>query len=357
MLDIILVIASSFLIVLLMIPGIIKLALIKKLHDYNPNEPRKLGNRKISNLGGVAIFIALRLTQTFWIEPLDMPFNYFIAAIFIIFLVGLNDDLVGMSPLNRLIAQFLVASIIVIPGQIYFSNLNGFIGIYELSEWIGVVLSIIFIVGVINAFNLIDGIDGLAGSIGFLASAFIGLLFFLNGDTSWALLCLAICGSLAAFLVFNFSPAKIYMGDSGAYIIGFVLAVSSIKLINQIAISPVQIFGININSAYGIIAALLMVPIFDTLRVFVLRIYQKNSPFKANTDHIHHKLLSVGFNHLQTTLILLIFTVLLVLLALLLRNFSINYCIFTLFITTLSLNLALFLYSERQKSLDKVFYK
>ncbi len=313
---------SGFLISYLLMPNIIYLAIRKNL--FSSLKPVINGGevRKISNLGGIAIFVGLRITHSLFIDLENFPTDYYIAALFIIFLIGLNDDLTGMRPLNRLIAQIIVALVIVIPGDLYVHSLDGMFGIYELNPMLGMFLSAFFIVGLINAFNLIDGIDGLAGSLAFTIMLAFAYLFYLLHRTDLALLSLAFSGTLLAFLLYNLHPAKIFMGDSGAYIIGFTMGTLSIELVNGISQNSIEILGITLNSAYGIVVALLFLPIFDTIRVFTLRICNKKHPFKGDNNHLHHRLIKFGFTHSQIAATFVVTTLALAGCSILLHNFN-----------------------------------
>ena len=318
----VLTLISGFLISYLLMPNIIYLSIRKNL--FSSLKPVLNGGelRKISNLGGIAIFVGLRITHSLFIDLENFPTDYYIAALFIIFLIGLNDDLTGMRPLNRLIAQITVALVIVIPGDLYVHSLDGMFGIYELNPMLGMFLSAFFIVGLINAFNLIDGLDGLAGSLAFTIMLAFAYLFYLLHRTDLALLSLAFSGTLLAFLLYNLHPAKIFMGDSGAYIIGFTMGTLSIELVNGISQNSIEILGLTLNSAYGIVVALLFLPVFDTIRVFTLRICNKKHPFKGDSNHLHHRLIKLGLTHSQIAATFVVTTLALTLCSILLHNFN-----------------------------------
>jgi UDP-GlcNAc:undecaprenyl-phosphate GlcNAc-1-phosphate transferase len=330
---------SGFLITYLLLPNIIHLAVKKNL--FSTLKPVMKGGeiRKISNLGGIAIFVALRITHSIFIELDNFPTNYYIAALFIIFLIGLNDDLTGMRPLNRLIAQITVSLIMIIPGDLYIRSLNGMFGIYELHPFAAVFLSAFFMVGLINAFNLIDGLDGLAGSLALTIMLVFAYLFHLLDRTDISLLCLAFSGALIAFLRFNMHPAKIFMGDSGAYIIGLSLGVLSLQLLNEVSQHSLQVYGITFHSAFGIVSALLLIPVFDTIRVFVLRLYNKKHPFIGDNNHLHHRLLKMGFSQSQVVITLVASTVLLTAISLCLQEFNPAVQVGILFSIAMLLNL------------------
>ena len=345
----------SFLITFLSIPSIILVALKRNLYQTVKPVLNGLQKRNVSNLGGVAIFIAIRITQSLFIDIPNFPVNYVTGSLFILFLVGLNDDLTGVRPISRLMAQILVALIIVFPGQFYFNNLGDFLGIQSTDPLLASLLTMLFIISLVNAYNLIDGIDGLAGTIGAIGSFTFACLFHLSGNDGLAMLCLALFGALVGFLVFNSSPAKIFMGDSGAYIIGFLFSLFSIKLINQLHQAPIYLNGISINSAYGIVAAISILPVFDMARVFFLRLYKKTHPFKGDNNHIHHRLLKMGLTHTQITLALASYTLALILISISLQSLSPIVQLFILLSITLLLNLIFFVtYQKKMNSMVEV---
>jgi UDP-GlcNAc:undecaprenyl-phosphate/decaprenyl-phosphate GlcNAc-1-phosphate transferase len=347
----VLTLISGFLISYLLMPNIIYLAIRKNL--FSSLKPVLNGGevRKISNLGGIAIFVGLRITHSLFIDLENFPTDYYIAALFIIFLIGLNDDLTGMRPLNRLIAQITVALVIVIPGDLYVHSLDGMFGIYELNPMLGMFLSAFFIVGLINAFNLIDGIDGLAGSLAFTIMLAFAYLFYLLHRTDLALLSLAFSGTLLAFLLYNLHPAKIFMGDSGAYIIGFTMGTLSIELVNGISQNSIEILGLTLNSAYGIVVALLFLPVFDTIRVFTLRICNKKHPFKGDSNHLHHRLIKLGLTHSQIAATFVVTTLALTLCSILIHNFNPAIQVLILLAIVLLLNTTSFYLLKSKSSL------
>jgi len=172
------------------------------------------------------------------------------------------------------------------------------LGIGKLPEVISYLLSYITIIVVVNAYNLIDGVDGLAGSLGIMTMCIFGTYFFLAEMPAYSLLAFALAGSLMAFLVFNFHPAKIFMGDSGSLLIGLVNAILVIKFITVADAGPAKL---PLSSAAAIGFSILIVPLLDTLRVFSMRIAKGRSPFSPDRNHIHHLLLDKGLNHRYVT--------------------------------------------------------
>ena len=168
------------------------------------------------------------------------------------------------------------------------------------------------IIVVVNAFNLIDGVDGLAASLGILTTAVFGTYFVMASMTAYAMLSFALTGALSAFLVFNYHPAKIFMGDSGSLLLGLINSILVIKFIT-VADSSSGSFPIMSSVAIGF--SILMIPLMDTLRVFSVRIAKGRSPFSPDRNHIHHLLLDRGLNHSQVTHLCLVMNASFILLA------------------------------------------
>jgi UDP-GlcNAc:undecaprenyl-phosphate/decaprenyl-phosphate GlcNAc-1-phosphate transferase len=235
-------------------------------------------------------------------------------------------------------------------GDLRIISLGGMFGFDVLSYVFSIALSVFAIVGIVNAFNLIDGIDGLAGSLGLIISVTFAFLFYCAGDTGWAFIAAALAGATAGFLIYNVSPARIFMGDSGSLMLGFFAAIMSIHLINISVKSPIDIGFTYITSAPALTAALLVIPVFDTLRVFTIRLIRNQSPFKADNNHLHHRLLSLGLNHLQATGILAGITIIFICFALYLQDIGNSQLIFTmaLLITLINSFFSLYIYSSRK---------
>jgi len=164
-----------------------------------------------------------------------------------------------------------------------------------------------------NAFNLIDGIDGLAGTLGIIGAFTFGLWYHYLGMSQYTILCSALIGSLLAFLWFNKTPAKIFMGDTGSMLIGFIMSLLAMKFIESVRVLPRE-HAYKILSVPVFTCTVLIVPLFDTLRVFIIRMSKGKSPFHPDRNHIHHILIDLGFSHLQGTVSLGAFTILMILL-------------------------------------------
>jgi len=300
--NIFLSLALSFSIVYFIIPKIIKVSKIKKLFDV-PNH-RSAAKHIVPTLGGIAIFAGFRLSQVISLNSFNTnDLKYLSAGVLVMFLIGLKDDIIGISAKAKLIVQLLVAFYLVILGNYQITNLHGIMGIHEIEYFSGILLSVFVIVGIINSLNLIDGIDGLSSGIGIVISAVFGLLFLTAGDYIYALTCFSLTGSLIAFFLYNvFGHAnKIFMGDTGSLILGVIVAAITIHFIEFTPLSNTATLG---SSAIAL--SIIIVPVIDTLRVFMIRLSQKRSPFSPDMNHIHHNLLKLtGGHHLAASSIII----------------------------------------------------
>jgi len=295
----------SFIVTLYCIPVIIRIAEAKKLFDH-PDDDRKLHTKPIPSLGGVALFISisisLGLMNAAWISQPE--FSYYFTTMVIIFFLGLKDDILMISPWKKLLGQIFVSLILTHESGLLIDNMQGFLGLYSIPQGFAYFLSVFTIIVIINAFNLIDGVDGLAGSVGTIISTSFGFYFLVNQQYSYAALAFSLSAGLLAFLVFNFHPAKIFMGDGGSMLVGLIVSILAIKFIRiapsgfttPIASSPVLGFGF------------LLLPLMDTLRVFSLRMLKGRSPFSPDRNHIHHLLLDRGLGHRSVAILSALFS-------------------------------------------------
>lgn len=288
----------AFLVCFYAIPVIITVANRKKLYDI-PDE-RKIHTTPISSLGGLGIFIGFMMGLLLAINNVAAVagFQYYIAAFMVIFFFGIKDDILILSPLKKVIGQLLVAALLIFKSGLVITSMHGFLGVHALNYTMGCFLTLFTVIVVMNAYNLIDGVDGLAGTVSVITCAIFGFFFYVNGDTFFSLLAFSFAASAVAFLIYNYSPAKIFMGDTGAMLSGAVNVILVIRFIETapkgavlpIIASPAMGFGI------------LLMPLLDTLRVFSIRMIHGRSPFSPDRNHLHHMLLDRGFNHIKVTL-------------------------------------------------------
>jgi UDP-GlcNAc:undecaprenyl-phosphate/decaprenyl-phosphate GlcNAc-1-phosphate transferase len=282
---------TAFVIAILLIPPLIKLIVRFKLYDHP--DLRKEHNMPIPTMGGLAVCSGMIVACLLWF-PFSKDFFTisFFFSILVLLAIGIMDDLNDLRARNKLVLQLALASLIAFSG-VRITNFNGILGVHELPVSAQYTITIIAITGITNAFNLIDGIDGLAGGLGFMSLIILGLFLTLCRDVNIALIAFALAGGLLGFLYYNFNPARIFMGDTGSLVLGFVVAVLSVRLIQLnstgtfIVLRNVPVFALS----------LVLIPVFDTLRVFSLRLWRGKSPFDPDKTHIHHLLTNNGWSH------------------------------------------------------------
>ncbi len=333
MYDVILSFITAFLLTYLAIPSIINVAY--KKHLYDEPDHRKSHETSIPNLGGIGIFAGVIFSILLW-TPFDVfgDLQYILCAFIIIFLIGAKDDIDPISPYKKLAGQIFASFILVFKANIKLTSLYGIFGIGMIPEIPSIILSMFTILVIINAFNLIDGINGLSGSVATLISLTLGTWFLLVDHIELAIIAYALAGSTIAFLRYNVTPAKIFMGDTGALLIGLVcsiLAIEFIEVHREIKGSPYAF-----EAVPAVAIGILILPLFDTLRVFVVRILRGKSPMHPDRSHIHHLLLDSGLNHMQATGVLIAVNLLFIFMVVQFQKIgTLNLLILTLGVATL----------------------
>ena len=298
----------AFLLGIFIVPMVIYFSRKNNLVDV-PNE-RKIHHGAISRLGGVAIWLSVMLTFAFLIMLSYYPKGQGLSAIIVggslIFLMGLIDDVFGLNAKFKLFIQIAIATIVILLGVRIETFYNPFgadlnLGIFSYP------ITLLWIVGITNAINFIDGIDGLAGSIVSISALAIGIISLVLAPAIpiTALIAFILMGAMFAFLMYNYNPAKIFMGDSGALYAGFLLATLSITGI----VKPST--GVSMYLPILILALPLMDVAFSSTR----RILKGKSPFVADAEHIHHKLLHAGYSQDKLVLLLASFSMICALLS------------------------------------------
>ncbi len=303
MFDIILAFITAFSLTFLAIPSIIRIARKKNLVDVP--DPRRAHKTITPSLGGIAIFAGMIFSIILW-TPFYVfkDLQYILCAFIIIFLIGAKDDIDPISPSKKFLGQLFAALIVVSKANIKLTSMYGIFGIYDLSNPVSIVLSVFTIIVIINAFNLIDGINGLSAGIGILISITVGYWFFLIDRIDLAIIAFALAGSTIAFLKYNVTPAKIFMGDTGSLLLGMVCSILTIQFIESHRVLVDHPYAF--KSAPSVAVGILILPLFDTLRVFILRISNGKSPFHPDRNHIHHVLIDTGLSHMQATSLLIL---------------------------------------------------
>jgi len=346
-------IITSFLMVLLSTPSFITIAKLKHLFD-DPSDARKIHTENTPSMGGMMIFAGTLFSFLLWL-PIDEigVIKYLVPSLLIMFFVGMKDDIIGTVPVKKLAAHIVVAFIMVFMADIKLTSLHGMFGVKEIPEWAGIMLSVFTYIVIVNAFNLIDGLDGLAAGVGLIASTAFGFWFYYAGDWTYAVLAFSLAGALLGFLRFNFNPAKIFMGDSGSLVIGFLFAVMAIELVEY---DPqLELPNIIKNISKPILAmSILVYPLIDTIRVFTLRALKGVSPFTADRNHIHHRLMDLGLGHKSTVITIYILSVLTITAAVFAQQFDPSYSFIIIICTVLLLvQIPFFIKLKRKKSAKK----
>jgi UDP-N-acetylmuramyl pentapeptide phosphotransferase/UDP-N-acetylglucosamine-1-phosphate transferase len=318
----------SFVVAFLTAPVVIKVADAKKLFDQPT--ANKVHSTPIPTFGGISFFVAVLFSLILFVSFKTTPeLQNFFAASIIVFFIGLKDDVYLISPTKKFLGQLLAVFLLTYQGDFQLRSLQGLMGIEELHPVLSTAFTYLTFLVIINAFNLIDGIDGLAGMLGVVAGFFFGVAFMLVKDWSYAILAFSLVFALIGFLFYNISPARIFMGDTGSLFLGLVLAVLAIRFINT-DLSTISSLKITETGAMAFTAV--FVPIMDTLRVFIYRMYKGMSPFARDMNHIHHILLNKGHSHRKISFLLSSIAIGLLIIAYLLQPFGINVIIISLVI-------------------------
>jgi UDP-N-acetylmuramyl pentapeptide phosphotransferase/UDP-N-acetylglucosamine-1-phosphate transferase len=277
---------------MIVMPPLIKLINRFKLFDVPDN--RKEHIKPIPTMGGIAsgtgMMVACMLWYRFTREIFVVSFFFSLA---VLFAIGIMDDLRNLPARYKLAIQVAVGCLISFSG-VRISDFNGLFGIYELPVMAQYTITILVITGITNAFNLIDGIDGLAGGLGFMSLVILGLFLTISKDPNTAIIAFALGGGLLGFLYYNFNPARIFMGDTGSLVLGFVISVLCVRMLQLNAAGNTR--GL-IPHTPVFVLSIVAIPVFDTLRVFALRIWKGKSPFSPDKNHIHHLLTNNGWSH------------------------------------------------------------
>jgi len=290
---------------------------------------RSSHERKIPNLGGIAMFFSIAVCASIFAYQLFDLYKFLFASLVILLYVGVMDDIVVMRAYKKLLAQVVVAALLVIGSDVRIRSLFGVFGVYELNYFLSVIFSIVTFIILVNAYNLIDGIDGLAGVYGVICFSLFGISYYRLGEYNYPLVILSttIIGTVIGFLYYNLSDRskKIFMGDTGSMLLGFLLTFTSICFMDIFIVKKVQgaVFY-HLNTAPVMAIAIMILPIIDTLNVIIIRLAEKRSPFDADKNHIHHKLLKLGITHKRATLYIISYYLFIVIISYFLRHVEVN---------------------------------
>ncbi len=292
--------AASFFIAIIFIPPIVRVSKMKNL--VAEPEHRSSHIFATPNLGGFAIFAGFILSVSLWVDVSKMPYLQFvIASVIVSYFVGMKDDILIIAPSTKFFGQIIAALILVVFGDIRISNFHGFLDIYGINYLSSVLISVFVILAILNGFNFIDGVDGLSASITIITAGTFAYWFILIKEFQLALLAFSLIGSVFAFLIYNVFGRrhKIFMGDTGALIVGVVVSVLVIKF-NEINLDRSK--ALFLYSSPAVSFAILIIPLFDLIRVIFIRLLKGNSITKPDKNHLHHQLLRLGMSHAKVSL-------------------------------------------------------
>jgi len=256
----------------------------------------------IPAFGGISLFVVFVCAALTMLGiGSSQSLGFIVLSAFILFMSGLKDDLMGTSARTKLLVQIGTAVLVLLNSELTVTHLSGFFGIGEVTPVVGFLVSLSFIVFLVNAYNLIDGIDGLAGIIAIIAFSVFGAYYYVNDDIFLTLIMVSMIGALISFLTWNFadSKRKMFMGDTGSLVIGFILAVNALTIIAAQPVNPDPFFVP--QNAVIFILSILVIPVLDTLRIIVIRLSNGQKPWVADRNHMHHLLLDKGLSHKQAT--------------------------------------------------------
>ncbi|MDB9783102.1 undecaprenyl/decaprenyl-phosphate alpha-N-acetylglucosaminyl 1-phosphate transferase [Winogradskyella sp.] len=303
-------------------PTVLYIAKHKQLMDEP--DARSLHANKTPTLGGISIFFSLIVVMTLAGGFLNSKVLLLLmGGLTILFFLGLKDDLTTLSPRKKIVGQILAAGLLIVFTDTRIIGFSHILDINVLPYGLSIVFTLFVYVLIINAYNLIDGVDGLAGTIALTISGVFVFLFINGNDLSLATVAIALCGALIAFLRWNFSTKnKIFMGDTGSMIVGFLLAFFTISFINMVQKDPGSIYY---TTSPALALALLFYPLVDTFRVFFIRIIiHRKSPFKPDKNHIHHRFIAMGLSHMATTLTIVAINLIIICIAFNLLSYNLN---------------------------------
>jgi UDP-GlcNAc:undecaprenyl-phosphate GlcNAc-1-phosphate transferase len=278
---------------LIMVPFLYRWGMEQKMVDL-PDE-RKFHHNAVPRLGGISICMAFLFSLLVFVD-LTREMSGILAGMLIIFVTGMVDDLYGLSPLRKFFGEVCAVLTTMVVSHIYVRTLGDLFGYGEiiLPLWLALPFTLVAIIGVVNAFNLIDGLDGLAGGVSVITLAAFGMLAYHMGNSEVLILSVALLGAVLGFLKYNFFPARIFMGDAGSLVVGFI--------VSFLALGLTQGDGSSIQPLLPLLV--IGLPVADTVWLMVRRIKDGHSPFVADRTHVHHKFLALGFEHRYTVILI-----------------------------------------------------
>ncbi|MEN2283890.1 MraY family glycosyltransferase [Algoriphagus sp. SE2] len=316
----ILSILTAFSVGLLVTP--ILISFLKKLKIGDTPGGRKIHKSFVPSMGGIGFFIAAFTSFGIWAWQFPLPdITYILGGIVLMFFVGLRDDIVELRASRKLLGQLLAVILIVVVADIRIKTFHGFLGIGDLNIAFSYIFTGIVLLALTNGFNLVDGLDGLAGTIAIISLSCLGGWFYIQGIESYALISFVFLGGVLSFLVFNWHPAKIFMGDTGSLTLGFTLATLIVAFMEINEGLPEGTF-LKLEPTFSMSVALMIFPLYDMARVFTRRLSQGKGPMTPDKSHVHHFLMRMGLKHNQVAVLLGMLQLMVILLVFSMSEFS-----------------------------------
>ena len=294
----------SFSVAYFALPSVIYVVKQKNLMD-SPNE-RSSHKEKTPTLGGISFFVSIVFTlMVFRPFDIDQVGINILSGVGVLFFVGLKDDLVGVKPSTKIIGQIIATLMLFFSTDLKITTLDGFLNITDIPYWTSVFISCAIVMAIVNSYNLIDGINGSASMVGMVIFSGFAYVFYDAEMYYYFLLSILCIGFLLAFLRYNLSNKKrVFMGDTGSMIVGFILAVLAIKFF-ALDTSSLESAVINPANKVWVLLSIIFIPFFDTTRVFTTRIIRHGKPFKADRSHIHHVFIDyLKLSHAKASILL-----------------------------------------------------
>lgn len=318
----ILAMLTSFSVGFLLTPIVISVLRKAKIGDTPGG--RKIHKKFTPSMGGIAFMLATYVALAIWGWQYPLPdIRYLLGAIALMFFVGFRDDMVELNPKHKILGQLISVVLVVVVSDIRIKEFHGFLGIEELPLVVSYVFSSFVLLALTNAFNLVDGLDGLAGTIAIISLSLLSAWFYVQGLESYALLSFTLLGGILSFMVFNWHPAKIFMGDTGSLALGFSIGSLILAFMEYNSALPAGAL-LKIEPSFTMGIVLLIYPLYDMARVFTRRISKGKHPMSADKSHVHHFLLRSGLKHNQVALLLGLIQVVLIGLVLGMGKYSDN---------------------------------
>ncbi|MEY3505248.1 MAG: hypothetical protein RL349_1846 [Bacteroidota bacterium] len=280
---------GGFVLTYFLTPVISNVVKVRRL--FEKRNDRSSHSVMVPSFGGISFFIVFVMALSFAEQFFTSGRAYYmIPAALIIFMIGLKDDLTGVGARNKIIGQLIATSLLFLCADFQITELWGWLGIHHISIWISTPLAYAVVIFFINAFNLIDGIDGLSSSLAAFFFGFFAVFYFFSQEYTLLMVCVSFVGMFIAFLRYNLSTdKKIFMGDTGSMFIGFMLSAIVIEIMSS-------------DFQY--------IPVFDSIRIFIVRASKGKSPFTPDRTHIHHLLMDYhGWKHPKTSFVIVLLNV------------------------------------------------